>query len=86
MVNNMGTRMERYKERKKTKFINLLKFNMLFLLFVLMVIFLFTVNETIIALNCMENPILLSFDFKNNLIYVMGKSYYINLSFISNLF
>ena len=86
MVIDMGARLEKYKERKKSKFINLLKFNSIFLLFCLMILFLFTVNETIIALNCMENPNLLSFDLQNNVLNVMGKSYYLNLSLISNLF
>lgn len=86
MVRKMGTRMEKYRERRKIRFINFLKLNVIFTLLILMILFLFEINETIIALNCMENPNLLSIDLQNNMIYLLGKSYFVNLRYIVNLF
>lgn len=86
MVRIMGTRMEKYRVRRKNRFFNFLKLNVVFTLLIFMVLFLYEVNETIIALNCMENPNLLSIDVNNNIINVLGKSYFINLRYIANLF
>lgn len=67
--------MEKYRERRKFRFINFLKFNMIMMMIYLMVLFLFRVNDTIIALNCMENPELFSLDFNNYRVNALGKSY-----------
>ena len=86
MVRIMGKRMEKYRERRKIRFINFLKLNVVITLLILMVLFLFEINETIVALNCMENPNLLSIDLQNNMIHLLGKSYFVNLKYIVNLF
>ena len=78
--------MEKYRERRKIRFINFLKLNVVITLLILMVLFLFEINETIVALNCMENPNLLSIDLQNNMIHLLGKSYFVNLKYIVNLF
>lgn len=82
----LETRLERNKRLRKQKLSKRLKTITILLLIILMTLGLNIVNATIVELNCLDNPILLRFDLKNNYLNLLGKTYYIDLKILQNIF
>lgn len=78
--------MERYRRLRKEKFIKTLKFLIIVLLVLFMSCGLFMVNNTIKYFDIIENDNLINLDIKNKTIEMLGKTYYINLKFIKDIF
>lgn len=81
-----NTRIEKNRRRKIQQFINLLKLQIIIFIFILMAYSIFLVNETIVELNCLDNPNLFVLDRINNQMIFMGKTYNINLEVFKKLF
>lgn len=81
-----NTRIEKNRRRKIQQFINLLKLQIIIFIFILMTYSLFLVNETIVQLNCLDNPNLFVLDRINNQMIFMGKTYNLNLEVFKKLF
>lgn len=63
-------------------FFSFLKFNLILSMLVVMGIYLYYVNNTIIELNCLDNTQLLNIDIENRTIYLFGNPYEINLDYM----
>lgn len=82
----MESRLDRYKRVRKEKFIRKLKFFTILIILSTMSYGLYLVNNTVKDFNIIENDNLIRFDIKNSTIDLFGKSYYIDLQILKNVF
>ena len=75
----MESRLERYRNRRRQNYIKLFKLIILLCLGILLVLFMFRVNQTIIELKVLDNTELLSFDISKKSFSLLGKTYIINI-------
>ncbi len=75
----MESRLDRYKKRKRDRFIKFLKSFVLSLLGSLLIFSLFKVNETIVDLNVLDNSKLLELDLRDHAFTILGETYVFNI-------
>lgn len=85
-VIKLETRLEKNKRIKKQKKLKTFKVLIMFTLIYFMIVGLNVVNNTIIQLNLMDYPILLRYDLNNRSFDFLGKTYFINLEPLKNIF
>lgn len=79
----METRLERNKRLRKQ---NRLRRFCLFILFILLVIGIDIVNQSFVELNSLDNQRIVGFDIKTGEFCILGKTYFIDLSFLKKLY
>lgn len=80
----MGARLERNKRRRREKRIKRVKRLCILVLLVFLILGLEMVNQNIVELNCLDNPIIFRFDLKARQLDLFGESYIIDLDIIKN--
>lgn len=81
----METRLERNKRLKKQKRLKRIKRLNILLLITALILSLEIVNQSIIDLDCMEDPKILGFDMETRELCFFGKTYIIDFSFLKNI-
>lgn len=82
----MESRVERYKRRRRESFIRRLKFIVVLIVISLMAYGMNIVNENIKTFNILENDNLIHIDFRRNTVDFLGKTYYVDIEMIKNVF
>lgn len=82
----METRLERNKRLSKLVRIKRMKKICFLLVFILLILSIQIVNQSIIELDCLENPNIIRIDIETKEIDFFGKSYIIDLDIIRYLF
>ena len=85
MVREMETRMERYRREKRHRRLRKLKFIVVLFLFILMGYGLNIVNSTMNDLDILENTEIIHFDYENNLLDFLGKTYIIDFKILKSI-
>lgn len=78
----METRVEKSKRRRKERRIQGLKRFIIMVMVVFLVLGIFIVNQTIKEYNFLDNTNILSYDFKTNVLNLLGKTYYFDLKIL----
>lgn len=71
----METRLEKNKRRRKERWIRRFKSFLILIIIVLLIIGIEMVNETIVKLDCIDNPNIVRFNLNSNKIDIFGESY-----------
>ncbi len=71
----METRLEKNKRRRKERWIRRFKSFLILIIIVLLIIGIEMVNETIVELDCIDNPNIVRFNLNSNKIDIFGESY-----------
>ncbi|NLN15120.1 MAG: hypothetical protein GX185_05890 [Tissierellia bacterium] len=82
----MESRVERYKRRRRESFIRRLKFIVVLIVISLMAYGMNIVNENIKTFNILENDNLIHIDLRRNTVDFLGKTYYVDIEMIKNVF
>lgn len=82
----METRLERNIRVKKLKRKKRAKRFCILILFSLLVFGVTVVNQTIVELNCLDNPTIISFDLESRELDLLGKTYVIDLSVLKKYY
>ena len=75
----MESRLDRYRHRRKQRFIRIMKFTIFIILVAILSFLIMTVNKTIIELNVLDNTELFELDFANKSFSFLGRTYIINI-------